>query len=502
MPTNLRFSLYRAIVGLFTLLSFKSQRVQALRPPTETKARFRPFADAFPEMPLPGVFDAVDFPAADVPRLKRIALTKKMLSLAGRIAPRHTDPIPKDEPSFAAAVYPRWFRKAWGRPPQVPAEVDRHDVVASLAVQGPFASYLRAESDGTYTIDLSWMLDYDTGPGLLAPGGKATLAVKDGRLRTVALDRDGDDVPLADWRGRQLERDALLAGMNEDMTTFRHNISVHLTMLTSFALASTNHLGVDHPVRRLLHHCFSTVLIGNRELATAHLSGPQGFASTIFSHEAPELARMGKDYLGRYDFWDFEPDTQFARRGTTETPFAYPYRDNVLELWRATLAYAEAYMALYYADDAAVAGDAAVAAWLAALDELVPNGVVPPTGAGMREWLARLCATVIHASTVEHDYLNNVAWDYSTVGWLVPTVVPLSGERMDQRRALDMIATMIVTWKPYNMLLTSDVPSLALDDDGHAVMAGWIAELQRIQSSMPGGHPLAYPANLNVSISN
>ena len=211
VPTNLRFSLYRSIVGLFTLLSFKTQRVQALRPPVETKARFQPFADAFPEMPLPGVFDAVDFPAADVPRLKRIALTKKMLALAGRIAPSRTDPVPNDEQSFAAAVYPRSFRKAWSRPPQVPTELDRDDVVAALAVQGPFASYLRAEPDGTYTIDLSWMLDYDTAPGLLAPGGRATLAAEDGRLRIVALDRDGDDVPLADWRGRQPERDALLA---------------------------------------------------------------------------------------------------------------------------------------------------------------------------------------------------------------------------------------------------------------------------------------------------
>ena len=113
-----------------------------------------------------------------------------------------------------------------------------------------------------------------------------------------------------------------------------------------------------------------------------------------------------------------------------------------------------------------------------------------------------MCATVIHVSTVEHDYLNNVAWDYSTLGWLVPTVVPLSGERMDQRRAFDMIATMIVTWKPYNMLLDSDVPSLALDDRGRAVMAEWIAELQGIHAAMAGGHPLAYPANFNVSISN
>ena len=41
---------------------------------------------------------------------------------------------------------------------------------------------------------------------------------------------------------------------------------------------------------------------------------------------------------------------------------------------------------------------------------------------------------------------------------------------MDQRRAFDLIATIIGTWKPYNMLLTADIPKLALDPAAAAVM--------------------------------
>jgi hypothetical protein len=332
------------------------------------------------------------------------------------------------------------------------------------------------------------MLRYEPHAGLLPVGGRAVLEVRDGRLRTVALP--------------SVERDALLAGLHEDLTTFRHNLSVHLATLTSFALASTNHLGVDHPIRRLLHPCFHTVLIGNREVAEQQLSGPLGFAAMNFSHDAPALARMATDHLGRYDFWDFEPDTQFARRGTTETPFAYPYRDNVLELWRATRAYVDTYLGLYYRDDDAISADASIAAWLAALDRLLPNGVSLPNGAVSPAWVARLCATVIHVSTVEHDYLNNLVWDYSPIGSLLPQVVPSSGQRMDQRRAFDLVATLIGTWKPYNMLLTADVPSLALDAPARQAMTDWIAELRRIQSSMPEGRPVSYPADLNISISN
>ncbi len=82
-------------------------------------------------------------------------------------------------------------------------------------------------------------------------------AVRDGRLATESVGLEGVTPEHA--------RAAYLAALNEDLTTFRHNVSVHLAMLTSFALASTNHLEAAHPVRRLLHHCFHTVLIGNVE---------------------------------------------------------------------------------------------------------------------------------------------------------------------------------------------------------------------------------------------
>ena len=112
---------------------------------------------------------------------------------------------------------------------------------------------------------------------------------------------------------------------------------------------------------------------------------------------------------------------------------------------------------------------------------------------------------LIHVSTVEHDVLNNIVWNYSTLGWIVPTVVPLSGEDMDQRRAFDLVATIIGTWKPYNMLLTADIPKLALDPAAAAVMQRWIERLAEIQKDMteaPSDLSISRPGNLNVSISN
>ena len=106
---------------------------------------------------------------------------------------------------------------------------------------------------------------------------------------------------------------------------------------------------------------------------------------------------------------------------------------------------------------------------------------------------------------MEHDILNNVVWDYTTLGWVTPTVAPLTGEPMDQRRSFDLLATLIETWKPYNMLLTCDVPKLALDPQAAAIMTDWIAALSRLQNDLsvqPHDPSLSYPAALNPSISN
>jgi hypothetical protein len=499
MLGTFRFWVYRTLVSLFTLIAFREQKVTPLEAPPEGKVDFAPYSDVHPDIPIKGLYMPTSFLPADKPdsRLKRIKFQTKLLTLVKGLAPATTPPVPTNEADFIAAVYPRAFRWAWPDAPTVPAAIAAtDDLVAELAVRGPYASFLRKSDDDRYEFGADWIGSYEVEPGLVNPGGTATLVATGGRLTTESIESAGSA------RGQT----ALLAALNEDLTTFRHNVDVHLTILTSFALACTNHLGARHPVRRLLHHCFNTVMIGNFELSSAQLRGPRSFLPTIFSHRAEVLVRMVEDHLRDFDFWDYEPPTQFSRRGTTTTPFEYPYRDNVMDFWTETSAYVENYLDIYYENDDDVAGDPQVASWAAELDRLLPNGVAIPLGGPTFKWLVRLCATLIHVSTVEHDILNNVVWDYTTLGWITPTVVTATGEPMDQRRAFDLIAILIGTWKPYNMLLTSDVPKLALDDRAAAVMQAWIDRLDRLQVKMTSDHrwdaSLSYPSALNVSISN
>ncbi len=507
-----RFSMYRGIVAKFLSRGFEEHPVEPLALPVDTRIDYVPHDELFPDLPLPGVWLATSFLPSDhaEERARRTRLIGTLRRMLVDLAPDETPPVPTDETTFLEVIYPDAFRKVWDRAPALPAELhDTDDPLAVLAVRGPFASYLRRPTaaevaDGLadeddYVVDLADLLDHPTYDGLVRPGGTAVFAVgPDGALATRHVHRpDGLDQETA--------RRAMIAAINEDTTTFRHNLCLHNVALTDVAIASINELGARHPVRRVLQHTFHTLLVGNRENSTNQLAGSLSFAVTLFSHPAEQVSEIAKRRLAGFDLWDFEPDEQFARRGTTHTPFAYPYRDNVLELWRATLDYVTEYVGLYYPDDEAVRADRALAAWADELDRLLPNPVARPAGGLTREWVARLCATVIHLSTVEHDILNNVVWDYGTFSFVVPTVVPASGEPQDQLRAFDMIAVLFLTWRPFNMLLDSNVEGMALDGPGRRVMRAWLDRLREIQAEMEsrGYDPsLAYPANLNVSITN
>ena len=512
MSFDLRFTLYRQVIANFIMLNFKTHKITPLGAAVDAKIEYVTHDSVFPELSLPGVMVATTFLPTDgaEQRSKKIALQTKLRALLMRLAPKSTPPIPTTEAAFLDAVYPGGFRRAWPKPPALPPELrDNPDPIATLATRGPFAWYLRAATaeevaageagEGDYVIDLSSWLKHPVLPGLVRPGGKAVLSVgTDGKLSTKTIHRD-DDVSA------DIARRALLAGLNEHLTTFRHNIGQHNVMLTDVAIATINQLSARHPIRRLLQHCFHTLLIGNRENATAQLSGPTGFSSTTFSHDAPQVSAIAQEYLAGYDFFDYAPDVHFAAQGTTETPFAYPHRDNLMELWAATLDYVTDYVALYYDDDAAVQADPALQAWADELDRLVPNGVPRGDGGITRDWVVRVCATVIHVSTVDHDIANNIVWDYATFNWIVPTAVPASGEHQDQLRSLDFIATLIGTWRPFNMLFTANVPALAIDERGRNAMIAWLDRLGEIQKQMEarGYDPsLSYPANLNVSVTN
>jgi Lipoxygenase len=521
MAAGLRFTIYKFLMSIVQGRDFKLQVVLPLELPGAERIEVEPLA---PE--LPRLFRARNFPATEhaSARHRRIVRSKPLLGLVSRIPPARTAPIPADLPGFLTAVYPRRYRRIWPRPPTVPDHLaNATDVLSTLAVRGPFAGYLRSATEsvdgdptgglanaGDYVIDMRMFEDHPVKPGLSRPGGIAVFGVEGDRLFTRGIVRDGR-LHAFDAPGFARLSEAFLCAANTHLTTLVHNSTVHLSYVTPIAVATTNELPPEHPVRRLLHPAFQTVLIGNFEIAEFQIVGPKGFATQLFSHEYPTLVEIINRHVERFRIADLDPERDVARRGMASTPFAQPRRDNLLSFWHVTRDFVHRYLALYYQDDAAVAADPALSSWRDQLDHLLPGGLADETGfIGHgpldRGTLERICAGFLHTSTVTHDQLNNVVWNYSTLNFLIPTVVPESGELQDQRLSFDFINTLIGTWKPFNMLLAG-ISVLALDERAATLMDGYVEQLRQIDAAMAAvqGDPepdLTYARNLNISVSN
>lgn len=519
MLARLRFRLYRWLVGKSTAKGFDDHEVWPLELPSDDHLDVEPLAAE-----LPRLFGTDTFPTTEhaTSRARGVRLRERLLRLVSRIPAQKTAPIPTDLPGLLDEIYPDRYRTIWAQPPIVPPELDADDILAALAVGGPFAMYLqnastldRADRDTAgvrpddFVIDMRRFDRYEPKAGLLALGGLAIFGVEGDHLRTRGilyedrLHEPGDD-------GFERAQRVLLCALNTHLTTLVHNVTCHLAYVTPMAVASTNELPTDHPIRRLLHPAFHTALVGNYELAKLQIVGPRGFATTLFSHEYPTLVHIINDHLERFRPADLDPELAVERRGLDGATIALPFWDDQLALWRITRNYVDAYVGHYYEDDAAVADDPDLQQWLEALDRLFPSGLYDDHGyltAGAplsRAVLARVCATVLHTSSTTHDVVNNAVWDYSTLNHVIPTVVPESLEPQDVRLSFDLMNTIIGTWKPYNML-TDGVSVLALDEDGRRIMDDYVKALvdrQEVMDTEPHRAGRTYPNELNPSVSN
>jgi hypothetical protein len=518
MAAGVRFAFYRFLMAMTQRKDFKRQQVLPLELPRAEHMEVEQLAPEFPRLYRPATFPSTE--RAET-RYRRIMRTKPLLGPISRIPPARTAPIPADHDAFIAAVYPERYRRIWPHPPFVPDHLaNSTDRLATLAVRGPFAGYLRAvagtdDGDPTgglahpddYVIDMNLFEAYPVKPGMARPGGIAVFGADGDRLFTRGIVRDGALHAPDSPEFPRLAR-LLLCALNTHLTTLAHNSTVHLSYVTPIGVATTNELPPDHPIRRLLHAALHTTMIGNFEVGTFQVVGRRGFSTKLFSHEYPTLVDIINRHVEQFHVADLDPERDVAKRCMERTPFAQPRRDNLLTFWRVTRDYVRRYVAQYYVDDAAVSHDPALSQWRERLDQLLPAGLADGDGyigdgPLTREELERICAVFLHTSTVTHDQLNNVVWNYSTLNYMIPTVVPESGELQDQRITFDFINTLIGTWKPYNMLLDG-ISILALDDNGRELMDDYVRQLKQIDADLPADREpdFTYARFLNVSVSN
>lgn len=237
------------------------------------------------------------------------------------------------------------------------------------------------------------------------PGGASLVAVAIQCGQDPAVHPIFTPTPVADdlW-GWEMAKLVVQVADGNYHELFTHLARTHLVM-EAFAVATHRHLATVHPVWALLVPHFEGTLFINDAAATSLIAadGPIDhiFAGTITSSQ---LAAVD-DRLA-FDFYAKMLPADLAARGVGvgSTLTDYPYRDDALLVWNTIHEWARQYIALYYADDAAVTADTELAAWAGALaGEAKIKGFGPVT---TRAQLVQICTMVMFTASAQHAAVN------------------------------------------------------------------------------------------------
>ncbi len=384
-------------------------------------------------------------------------------------------------------------------PPEYQAPVD----LGFLAVAGPYACYVERAPEGGFQWDLRRLARHEHHDGLYSLGVRVLFRVNAAarRLEAARIESElGTSVPGdASWG---LATKLALCAATSDVSMARHFNGVHLAAGGLLAIATRSCLPATHPLRRLLWpHMFGTQF--SNELVTKGQMSPGGEFDSIFSLTHRGMCALFTETWAAYDITVLDPHRDAERRGIAGAGFDTPALANRAAHFDVMHAHAQRYLALYYASDAALRDDPAVAAWADALDRTVPGGIRALAGDTLTvASLARLVAAFIYMGTVEHELLGTGLWNYQM--WT--HVQPVRVYRNGQREPLDVYQRLVnanFNLNIHRAPLLQDFGYLALDAAGAAAFAQFKRELDDLQrriESEPAAAWKVSPAILEANI--
>jgi len=218
------------------------------------------------------------------------------------------------------------------------------------------------------------------------------------------------DDPPHDWLAAKMAYQCADACHQEIGTHFAWT---HMVM-APVAVVSRRQLGEQHPVHLLLEPHFRFYLFDN-ELGRVAFINAGGPVERMLGGTLEESLGIPLKLYQAWNIRDAALPAELAGRGCDDPVLLprYPMRDDGLPIWEAIQAMVGDYLALYYADDAAVAADPELAAWareLAAEDGGRIKGM--PAEIDSRALLQELLTTVIWICGPLHSMLNFSQWDY------------------------------------------------------------------------------------------
>lgn len=188
--------------------------------------------------------------------------------------------------------------------------------------------------------------------------------------------------------------------------------------IAALNLVAQGRLDLDHPILMLINPHLKKVYDINNAVYDYQGSGGI-YRKGQFCDLSLPTGRIGIYQIinGLYQNYDFDAnafDTTLSARGMDNSgyPGAFPYRDDGQVWWDAIAGFAAGVVTATYSDDAAVAGDVALNAWMRLVQSAFNHDGTTrftwtPTVAG----LTRTMTNLMFVTTVQHTAVNNTMFD-------------------------------------------------------------------------------------------
>ena len=204
-----------------------------------------------------------------------------------------------------------------------------------------------------------------------APPAMALFAVApSGKLMPIAIQLS-QEIGSPVWTPLDNNIDWMLAKLyyrvsdSNILETIYHILNSHFVM-ESFAIAAYRHLAPCHPVMKLLHHHFHSLISVNIFIRNIVL-GNGGVADILWATGGGgHIELMKKYFVNIWDYSDLSFPQSLRRRGVedpTKLP-GYYYRDDGLTLWLAMESFVRSILSASYTSDEDVREDAEIQGWI------------------------------------------------------------------------------------------------------------------------------------------
>lgn len=497
--------LRRAFWNFLAVVKFRSNKPAVIPLPADGDRRIEAvsLASQFPGIPIPNIRVADHVPPDEASKLKYL-FYKLQVALYRLFSPMQAGlpSIDADPERALAQAYTAAHRRSFPAP-VLPAEYRGPIDLGALAVAGPYACYVERAPDGGYQWDLRGLGRHEHHEGLRSLGVRVLFAVDEPRhtLTATRIECELGSCKPGDPEWAPAVRIALCAATTH-VSLVRHFNGVHLAAGGPLAIATRNELPAGHAVRRLVWpHMFGTQY--SNQMVTLGQMARGGDFETIFSFTHRGMCQLFEETYAQYDVTVLDPQADARRRGIDGGQFQTPAQANREALFDVMHAHALRYLGLYYASDPALRADRAVAAWVGALDRLIPNGVRALAGDPITvASLARLIGAFLYMASVEHEILGTGLWNYQMWTHVQPARVYRDG----RREPLDVYQRLVNANFNLNVsraVLMQDWSYLALDAGGAQEFRRFLDELKALQARLAAEPPACWtmtPAILEANI--